>query len=437
MKYIAIDTETTGLPKTRAKPTKDNISGWDNCRPLSLAIVEFGEDHQILTDHHSLVYPDTFEVNATEIHGITTEDAKTNGIPFERVYNHFVDIVKIYPRVVGHNLKFDLDVLKSEAIRRDLDISVFDSIEPLCTLKLARQIYLRPVKLGVLYEMLYGVPLEGAHNALADAVAAGQIYGKLVADPRTYKPINAKRVVIKASEVAACAGLHTYKPTMEVVDDMWKKYSPSTFKGETRTDRNMRALESSEEAQKLLKAVLTIEPKNSSEVQDLVGVSIEIIKKDGNLTDPQKTLVCDHIRSMIYTTHGTRSEDTTADLDETDLHKDQTFYSCPVITIEGTRYEIVGRIDRYQNNEDGSKTLVEIKNRTRGLFNKVRVYEMIQVQTYLQMTDMKEARLIEQYNDTRKSYLIEKDHDSWTNTIFPKLIEFCKTLHHNMSDCQS
>ena len=431
MKYIAIDTETTGLPKSRAKPTKDNTWAWDECRPLSVAIVEF-EGDTILNEYHQLVYPDTFAVKATEIHGITELDAKSNGVPFSCVYNYFSTMVEVYPMVVGHNLKFDLDVLKSEAIRRGLDTTVFDKIDPVCTLKLTKQVYLKSMKLTVLYEMLFDRPLDGAHNALADAVAAGEVYNKLVADPRTYKPIKTRKVIIKASEVAACAGLHTYKPTWEVLDDMWKKYNPGNFRGETKTERNLKALESSEEAQKLLKAVLKVEPKNSSEVQDLVSISIEAIKNDGKLTDPQKTLVCDHIRSMIYTTHGTRSEDTTADLDDADLHKDETFYSYPVITIEGTKYEIVGRIDRFQKNSDDSKTLVEIKNRTRTLFNKVRVYEMIQVQAYLQMTGMKDARLIEQYNNTRKSYMIEKDEDSWKNTILPKLTQFCKTLHHNM-----
>ena len=136
---------------------------------------------------------------------------------------------------------------------------------------------------------------------------------------------------------------------------------------------------------------------------------------------------------MMYTTHGTRNEDQTADLDEAELHRDETFYNLHVITIKGTRYEIVGRIDRFQNKGDGIKTLVEIKNRTKGLFNKVRLYEMVQVQTYLQMTGMNDARLVEQFNDVRKSYNIEKDQVSWDNNIFPKLVEFCKALHHNMS----
>ena len=432
MKYIAIDTETTGLPKSRAKPTEVNLWAWEECRPLSVAIVEFDDNHRISNTYQQYVYPDSFEVKATEIHGITEEIAKAEGVPFDCVYNYFVTMADVYHRVVGHNLQFDLDVLKSEAIRRKLDTSVFDRIEPICTLKLTKQIYMKPIKLGILYETLFNVPLEGAHNALADAVAAGEIYPKLLADPREYKPIKPKRIVIKASDVAACAGLHSYKSTGEVLDDMWKKYSPENFKGETRDDRNLKALESSAEAQKLLKAALQVETKNSTEVQQLVEVSVDIIQKDEKLTLPQKGMVCDHLRKMIYTNHGTKTEDVTADLDEAELHKDETFYSYPLVNIEGTQYEIVGRIDRYQVKEDGTKTLVEIKNRTRGLFNKVRVYEMVQVQAYLKMTGMNEARLIEQYNDERKSYLIERDDDSWMGTIVPKLNEFCKTLHYNI-----
>jgi hypothetical protein len=168
-------------------------------------------------------------------------------------------------------------------------------------------------------------------------------------------------------------------------------------------------------------------------VKEIVSLSCQIIQQDDKLSKEQKGMVCEHLRKMMYTTHGTNSEDTTADLDEAELHKDEKFYTLDVVTIKGTRYEIVGRIDRYQMKDDGSKILVEIKNRTKGLFNKVRIYEMVQVQTYLQMLGLQEARLIEQFNNERKSYNIEKDQVSWENNIYPKLVEFCKTLHHHMS----
>ena len=434
MAYLAFDTETTGLPTTRAKPTKDNISSWDNCRMLSMGIVEFNSDYKILATDTMLVYPDTFEVAATEIHGITAEKAKSDGRPFEEVLSVIVSHIENCPKMVGHNISFDINVLTAELIRRGLDTSIVDRIEPICTLKMVKDIYFKPMKLCVIYQKLFGEELEGAHDALADSVAAGLVYAKLVKDPRVCNEIPVKRVVIKASDVAACVGLHSYKSRGEVMDDMWKKNYSVTFTGETREDRNLRAVEDSAEAKKMLDAVLSLKPKNSDEVKELVQASCEIIKSSDSMTGDQKAMVCDHIRKMVYTTHGTNSEDTTADLDEAELHKDDSFYTYPVTTIKGTSYEIVGRIDRYQLMPDGSKQLVEIKNRAKGLFNKVRVYEMIQVQTYLQMLDLKDARLIEQFNNERKHYTIERDQTSWDENVYPKLVEFCKTLHYHMSN---
>ena len=433
MAYFAFDTETTGLPATRAKPNAKNISAWDSCRMLSMAVVEFTADHKILATNHMIVYPDNFQVAATEIHGITEEQAKAEGKPFDEIIGSIAALIVRCPKMVGHNLEFDLNILRAELIRRGLDESILDQVEPVCTLKMVKDIYFKPMKLGVIYQKLFGKELEGAHNALADSVAAGEVYSKLLSDPREYKSLPVRRVVIKASDVAACVGLHSYKSRGEVLDEIWKKNHPTNFTGETREDRNLKALEQSEEAQQLLKAVLRHKPKDSDEVKEIVSLSCQIIQQDEKLTKDQKSMVCEHLRKMMYTTHGTNSEDTTADLDEAELHRDDTYYTYSVINIKGTEYQIVGRIDRYQIKEDGTKVLVEIKNRTKGLFNKVRLYEMVQVQTYLQMLGLQDARLVEQFNQERKHYLIERDQKSWDENIYPKLVEFCKTLHYHMS----
>jgi hypothetical protein len=95
----------------------------------------------------------------------------------------------------------------------------------------------------------------------------------------------------------------------------------------------------------------------------------------------------------------------------------------------------VGRVDRIQLNEDGSRTLVEIKNRANKLFGRVRDYENLQCQTYLQMLkDIQYCRLIEQYNNEKKAYLIEKDTEKWTNEVVPKLQNFCEHFHSMLSE---
>jgi len=79
--------------------------------------------------------------------------------------------------------------------------------------------------------------------------------------------------------------------------------------------------------------------------------------------------------------------------------------------------------------------LVEIKNRANKLFGRVRDYEAIQCQSYLQMLgDIQYCRLIEQFNDEKKGYLIEKDDEKWTKEIIPKIENFCEHFHSMLSE---
>tara|TARA_R110002073_G_scaffold123085_5_gene266437 strand:- start:4060 stop:5271 length:1212 start_codon:yes stop_codon:yes gene_type:complete len=397
---------------------------------LSFAVVEFTEGGKEVDSWHTLIYPDNFKVEATHVHGITQEQSEKEGRHFNDVYHTLVGLLYMCPNVVGHNLQFDTNVIRAEMVRRGLDDSIMDTINPICTLKLYRQVFLKPIKLTNLYKGLFNKELEGAHDALNDARAAGEVYPLLKSDPRKYKSLHMKRVTIKASEVAACMGLNNYRRPAEVIDDLWKKVSPTTFTGQTRDDINLAALAHSDEAQATLKAALEETPDSSDEVQSILKRVQELVSTDEKLSPRQKTQVNDHMRKMIYTTHGIKSEDKTADLDEAELHTDDTFYKWTIMVIEGTEYQVVGRIDRYQVKDDGTKVLVEIKNRTKALFNKVRDYEFVQVLTYLHMMNLKEARLIEQFNKERKSYDINFDQEYWNSDVIPKMENFCKTFHH-------
>ena len=114
--------------------------------------------------------------------------------------------------------------------------------------------------------------------------------------------------------------------------------------------------------------------KDSTAVeQKYRAVSNQLISKT-NLSDKQKDAAKDYIRKTLYTNHGTRHESTTAKLNP-DYIEDDTYYKYTVCVIEGTEYEIVGRIDRLIKDEMGSLTLVEIKNRANCLFKNVREYE--------------------------------------------------------------
>ena len=434
MAYVVLDTETTGLPKTRASPTKDNLSCWDGCRVLSMAVIKYsgrGREHFRFYD---LVYPDTFQVAATEIHGITQQDAETQGKPFCELFDRLRECFKFSNVVVGHNLKFDLDVIRAEAIRRNIDHAFLDTLLPVCTLDMTKKIFGKPMKLTVLYKEIFGRDFEGAHNALADTLACNDVYRHLLDDPRTYKNINIKKVILKASDVAACIGMHGFKKPQEVIEELWSKYSPQTFKGKTKDDIARELIATSPIAADILKSVEVCRPHNSKDVMNQLGVFVSKLETEKKFTPYQFYDVKDYLRKVLFTNHGTHSEKKTADLDAADLREDDTFYTFDVCTIKDTLYQIVGRIDRFEIRSDGSKVLVEIKNRTKALFNTVRTYEEVQVQTYLQMVNLPQARLIEQYNNERKSYLITKDDDLWKNTVVPKLENFCKIFHNALTN---
>jgi len=383
-----------------------------------------------------MVLPTDFSISpgSVAIHGITEDMAKSKGRPFLQVFTDFMTFIG--PRtktIVAHNAKFDVSVLRSEMIRHDIDLSLIDELNFRCTLELYRERFLKPIRLGVLYEELFGEQFENAHNSLADCIACGRVYPYVIGHERTLKPIGVPKVIIGASSVATAIGCG-FKKQPELIEELWKKYSPQTFEGKTKEDKALEILMWNTSTKKILEDAENFKSENSADVAQKTRAVYHQIEHSG-LSAEDMVIAKDHLRKTLYTNHGTRNEYKTADADKAKLVEDDTFYTHDICTIEGTLYQIVGRVDRLQMNEDGSRTLVEIKNRAKGLFNRVRDYEEVQCQTYLQMLgDIKYCRLVEQFNDERKGYLIEKNDEKWRDDIVPKLQNFCELFHSMLSE---
>lgn len=431
MRYIAWDTETTGLPMTRQTATPENVHLFDMCRIVSLAFVSYSSKGRELGSYHAVVYPDTFTVTATEIHGITHAHALVHGRPFADVY---ADLVKASKGriLVAHNSSFDQNALFSECFRRGLSIEPFVATRFVCTLDMVKQWYLKPMKLTGLYKTLTGKDLENAHNALADARACGEVYPLLRDMRRTYRPLGVPRVVLKASDVASMVGKNTFKKPDEVLTDLWAKYSPETFTGRTKEQLALEAIAGSTVAGDLLDDAKRFVSQNSSSVEQKArAVANQLVARSG-LEGPALKAAGEYIRKTLYVNHGTRHEETTADLDPT-FKTDDTFYTYDVCTIEGTLYQIVGRIDRLVANADGTLTIVEIKNRANKLFRTVRDYEEVQCQTYMEMLNIDSCKLMEQHDDQVFTHLIRRQKDRWDAETLPKLKNFCECFHAMLS----
>ncbi len=437
MAYLVFDTETTGLPAGDCKDYK-NTAAFNTCRLVSIAFVMYSDDHKELASWHHLVKPEGFQVTSTEIHGITHERAEAEGKPFSEIYSNVYQLFSQGPMVLGYNIRFDLNVLKSEVWRRDLNMFP-DKYKPVCVYRMTKQFNNgNTIRLGAIYKQIFKKDLEGWHGAMADARACAEVYQHIIkCTPNEHKDLGIKRVILKASEVAACIGKNPYKKRLDVLNELWKKYSPSTFNGLTKKEQVLKLMDESGTAQAAMLEALSSKAEQSSDTQEIVKKATAQVNADSTLTVTQKRELVDHIRSSVYTNFGTKKEERTSDKVEkeerTKLVRDSTFYELEVSTICGTRYVIVGTVDRIEEHEDGSRVLVEIKNRTRGLFREVRGYEHIQVQTYLQMVKLEKARLVEQYQDEISSNDILKDQAFWDTTVMPRLVEFCSELHSKMS----
>ena len=436
MQYIAFDFETSGLPKGRKPVTRETLGQYDTCRAVSLSAARFSSRGRLVDTFDAMILPTDFSISpgSVAIHGITEDMAKSKGRPFVQVFTDFMTFIG--PRtktMVAHNAKFDTSVLRSEMIRHDIDLSLIDELNFRCTLELYRERFLKPIRLGVLYEEIFGEQFENAHNSLADCIACGRVYPYVIGHERELKPIGVPKVIIGASSVASAIGIG-FKKQPELIEELWKKYSPNTFEGKTKEDKALEILMWNTSTKKILEDVENFKSENSADVAQKTRAVYHQIEHSG-LSAEDMVIAKDHLRKTLYTNHGTRNEYKTADADHAKLIEDDTFYTHDICTIEGTLYQIVGRIDRLQMNEDGSRTLVEIKNRAKGLFNRVRDYEEVQCQTYLQMLgDIKYCRLVEQFNDERKGYLIEKDDEKWKDEIIPKLQNFCELFHSMLSE---
>ena len=437
--YVAWDTETCGIPKTRVRPTRENLSKFDEAHIVSLSAVKFSSRGREIDTFNRIIKPIGYQVGATHIHGITHEYAEEHGVPFKTAFREFIEFIGDRCNILcAHNSLFDEGIIGHELLRIGLDPNkdFLDKYIFNCTHEMYKKRFLSPIKLTNLYKDIFGKEFDNAHNSLADARACGQVYPYLLGQgERVLKQLPITKVIIGASSVASAIGINQYKRPGELISELWKKYSPQTFEGQTKEEEALIVLNSLESTKKILQEAESFKSDISTDVQQETRKLFHQIEHSGLL--PQDMVKAkDHIQKTLATNHGTRNEKKTAQTDKmsASLHEDETFYKYDICVLEGTLYQIVGRVDRIQQNEDGSRTLVEIKNRTKGLFNKVRDYEEVQCRVYLEMLeDIEYCRLVETYNGESKSYLIQRDYPKWKDEILPKLQNFCEHFHALLS----
>lgn len=151
----------------------------------------------------------------------------------------------------------------------------------------------------------------------------------------------------------------------------------------------------------------------------------------------KKEEILKEFRSKIHKKYGTVSEEKTSKKimteTSTTLVEDKKYYTESIWDNEDIFFILRGRVDRIETTLTGEKILIEIKNRMYKLYSYVPKYELIQVQIYLKMLDLENAKLVEQYRDEIYTHKIKRNAKMYNEVIMPQLIEFCKKIYDNIT----
>lgn len=183
---LFFDTETTGKPLKYSAPVTD-LDNWP--RLVEIGWIVMYENGMSRGSGSAIIRPDGFKIpkEASDIHGITQEQAWAEGIDLRNFLTVFDGIVDRSDVIVGHNIEFDLNVLGAEFIRT-LETNPLLGKPSICTMKSGTELCKLPKtttrgtdkykwpRLGELYFTLFGVEMPEAHHAVDDIQHTTQCY---------------------------------------------------------------------------------------------------------------------------------------------------------------------------------------------------------------------------------------------------------------------
>ena len=104
--YLFFDTETTGLPRNWKAPVTD-LDNWP--RMIQVAWILSDDRGNRIESADFIIRPENFVIplEASRVHGITTEQANNEGEVLDKVLNLFNEMVEKAGFIVAHNMSFD------------------------------------------------------------------------------------------------------------------------------------------------------------------------------------------------------------------------------------------------------------------------------------------------------------------------------------------
>lgn len=192
---LFIDTETTGLP-LNDKAAYTNLDNWPYLVQVALIIED--DNYGILAKRNIILKPDGYSIpeSSARIHGISNTKAVKEGEDRKQVICFLDTVLYNSDIIIGHNILFDLNVVKAEIIRvKGIENALFVKKEPniMDTMKMGTNVCKIPnlyfysrqdqpykyPKLDELYYKLFHKHFDDQHDAMSDIQATYDCYYEL------------------------------------------------------------------------------------------------------------------------------------------------------------------------------------------------------------------------------------------------------------------
>jgi len=187
MRYIVLDTETTGLDPD------------DGHKIIEIGCVEILDRNVTENTFHKYINPEReIDIEASKVHGLTLNNLKDKPI-FSQIYDDFLEYVDQSPIII-HNAPFDIGFLKKEHSflkdKRFLGNEIIDS------LKLARK--KSPGKKNTLDALCERYSVDSSdrtlHGALLDARLLAHVYLKMTVGQNNFSDLTVDKKFKKISD---------------------------------------------------------------------------------------------------------------------------------------------------------------------------------------------------------------------------------------------
>ena len=177
MTTLFFDTETNGLP--------DKNHNWETHYNEFPYIVQIAWIMGDVEEVH-IIKPETWHIpdDVVKIHGINETRAICEGESNRNVLTAFLEDAKKSDLLVGHNIYFDISIIKANLLKIGFDkTEISDALHKnkrFCTMQKSRKIFGKWPKLIELHQSLFSIDFEDAHSALGDTRATKRCYEELI-----------------------------------------------------------------------------------------------------------------------------------------------------------------------------------------------------------------------------------------------------------------